>query len=228
MEKTLEIIVFHSEEAIIAEANGATQLELVNNLMEDGLTPSEETIRTVVESVSIPVHVMVRPSDTFVHSESEIAAIEKSIAFCREAGAAGIVYGSLTESGTVDEPALQRILNAAGDMRTIFHRAVDFTKEYIGAQKTLAAYPIYSTLTSGGARSALEGVAGIQKAMALALPHKLLIGSGVSLETMPNLMAAGVDQFHVGTAARYGSSHSAAIDPKRVRALWDYLTTHSS
>lgn len=226
MEKTLEIIVFNAEDAIRAESNGATQLELVNNLSEDGLTPSEKIIRSVVEAVSIPVHVMVRPSNRFIHNESEIAAIEKSICFCRDVGAAGVVYGSLTKSGTIDEPKLERVLHAAGEMRTVFHRAVDFTNDYIAAQKTLAGYPIYSTLTSGGAESAVQGITGIQQAIALKLPHKLLIGSGVSIETMPQLMAAGVRAFHVGTAARFNNSPTSAVDPQRVKSLWNYLNTH--
>ncbi len=48
-------------EAISAEKKGANQIELCRNLIDDGLTPDYKLVRTVINSVLIPVKIMVRP-----------------------------------------------------------------------------------------------------------------------------------------------------------------------
>jgi copper homeostasis protein len=55
----LEIIATTVEDAKRIEASGANRIELVSALTEGGLTPSYGLIKKVVESVTIPVNVMI-------------------------------------------------------------------------------------------------------------------------------------------------------------------------
>jgi copper homeostasis protein len=57
----LEACVETLEEAIKAEENGACRLELCSRLDLDGLTPDIELTKQVLEKVSIPIKVMIRP-----------------------------------------------------------------------------------------------------------------------------------------------------------------------
>jgi len=60
MARFLEVIVTSIEDAVEAEAGGADRLELVRALEVGGLTPELDLIRTVLQTVKIPVRVMLR------------------------------------------------------------------------------------------------------------------------------------------------------------------------
>jgi len=57
----LEVCCASADFAVAAEAAGADRVELCDNLVEGGTTPSAGAIAASVERLSIPVVVMVRP-----------------------------------------------------------------------------------------------------------------------------------------------------------------------
>ena len=60
-------------EAKKAEELGANRIELCDNLLEGGTTPSYGTIKRVVEKINIPIMVIVRPrGGNFEFLEEEI------------------------------------------------------------------------------------------------------------------------------------------------------------
>src|SRR5690625_6277346 len=76
----IEVIVQNGAEAIAAERLGADRLELVSAIQEGGLTPSYGTIKQVLESVSIPVYIMVRPhSYHYDYQENEMQFINDDV-----------------------------------------------------------------------------------------------------------------------------------------------------
>ncbi len=50
------------DEALAAEAHGADRIELCTDLSVGGLTPPRELIREVIDKLSIPVNILIRPS----------------------------------------------------------------------------------------------------------------------------------------------------------------------
>ncbi len=58
---TLEVIATTVTDAVAAESGGADRIELIDNYLEGGTTPSAGIVRAVKKSVSIPVYVMIRP-----------------------------------------------------------------------------------------------------------------------------------------------------------------------
>ena len=107
---TFEVIVFNAHEAIQAEKGGATQLELVRDLELGGLTPSIQVVKEVVNAVEIPVHVMVRTSNVYEHTDAEMKDMLDFIKEVRETDAAGIVWGSLDEDKKINVKQLKEIL----------------------------------------------------------------------------------------------------------------------
>src|SRR6266702_1790459 len=92
----LEVAVDSHERAMAAERAGAHRLELCANLESGGLTPSLDLIRRVKASVSIPVHVMVRPRPgDFVYSADEFTEMKASIKAITSEGLQGIATGVL-------------------------------------------------------------------------------------------------------------------------------------
>ncbi|MGA9232816.1 MAG: copper homeostasis protein CutC, partial [Exiguobacterium oxidotolerans] len=157
----LEVIAATVEEATAAEQAGADRLELVSALSEGGLTPSYGLIRQVLSAVEIPVHVLVRPhSKSFVYSEADQETIITDIDLIRELGAAGIVVGSLTADGRIDEGFLGRVIKHKGELSLTFHRAIDSSRDIHEAAEVLADFPeVDRILTSGAKATALEGQA---------------------------------------------------------------------
>lgn len=214
----LEIIASTVEEAVAAEQAGADRIELVSALSEGGLTPSYGLIRQVVSTVEIPVHVLVRPhSKSFVYSKSDEETIITDIDLIRELGAAGIVVGSLTADGRIDEGFLGRIIKHKGELSLTFHRAIDSSRDILEAAEVLADFPeVDRILTSGGQATALEGKETITRLIEDHPDLIILPGSGITLENAEALLeATKASELHVGSAVL----QDGIIQKERVEAL---------
>ena len=214
----LEIIASTVEEAVAAEQAGADRIELVSALSEGGLTPSYGLIRQVVSTVEIPVHVLVLPhSKSFVYSKSDEETIITDIDLIRELGAAGIVVGSLTADGRVDEGFLGRIIKHKGELSLTFHRAIDSSRDILEAAEVLADFPeVDRILTSGGQATALEGKETIARLIEEHPDLIILPGSGITLENAETLLeATKASELHVGSAVL----QDGIIQKERVEAL---------
>lgn len=214
----LEIIASTVEEAVAAEQAGADRIELVSALSEGGLTPSYGLIRQVVSTVEIPVHVLVRPhSKSFVYSKLDEETIITDIDLIRELGAAGIVVGSLTADGRVDEGFLGRIIKHKGELSLTFHRAIDSSRDILEAAEVLADFPeVDRILTSGGQATALEGKETIARLIEDHPDLIILPGSGITLENAETLLkATKASELHVGSAVL----QDGIIQKERVEAL---------
>ncbi|MGL6103891.1 MAG: copper homeostasis protein CutC, partial [Exiguobacterium acetylicum] len=206
------------EEAVAAEQAGADRIELVSALSEGGVTPSYGLIRQVVSTVEIPVHVLVRPhSKSFVYSKSDEETIITDIDLIRELGAAGIVVGSLTADGRVDEGFLGRIIKHKGELSLTFHRAIDSSRDILEAAEVLADFPeVDRILTSGGQATALEGKETIARLIEDHPDLIILPGSGITLENAEALLeATKASELHVGSAVL----QDGIIQKERVEAL---------
>lgn len=148
--------------AMAAERGGAGRLELCDNLSDGGTTPSAGMISAVKAAVRIPVFVIVRPrGGDFVYSDVELGVMRLDIEAARMLGADGVVVGVLTNDARVDGERTRRLLDAAAGVPVTFHRAFDHARDLPQALEALMALGVARVLTSGGAPSALEGVATI-------------------------------------------------------------------
>src|SRR5215212_7174721 len=92
----LESVVESVAGARAAEQAGAARLELCSRLVDGGVTPAAGLVTAVLERVSIPVFVMIRPRPgDFVYSDTEIADALHDVTAVRRRGAHGIVTGVL-------------------------------------------------------------------------------------------------------------------------------------
>ncbi|WP_114569760.1 copper homeostasis protein CutC [Exiguobacterium flavidum] len=211
----LEIIATTTEEARLAERAGADRIELVSALPLGGLTPSYGLIRSVLASVEIPVHVLIRPHDrSFTYSDTDKETIISDIDLVRELGAAGVVVGALTDAGRIDEGFIGEVIKHKGDLSFTFHRAFDASADLMEAAEVLADFPeIDRILTSGGARTALEGAEMIKRLIEAHPELTVLPGAGITLENAGELLRlTAAHELHVGTGARTnGTLDEAAI-----------------
>ncbi|WP_040286328.1 copper homeostasis protein CutC [Sporosarcina koreensis] len=219
----LEIIASSVEDARTAEAAGADRLELCAALSEGGLTPSRGLIEAVVQAVSIPVHVIVRPhSHSFCYTEDDLDVMLRDIHFIRESDAAGIVIGMLTDDGCIDTDSLERCLTEAGGLSVTFHRAFDEVPDQLRAAAVLAGYPqVQRILTSGGQPTALLGARIIRELteQTAGTGLTILAGSGLGADGLEQFIRkTGVREVHIGSAVREKQSYCHPIDPGQVKA----------
>ncbi|MGW8374327.1 copper homeostasis protein CutC [Streptomyces sp. ODS28] len=225
----LEVIALDAEDAAAAQSGGADRLELVTDMAADGLTPSAETFAAVREAVDIPVRVMLRAADGFTAgSAEEQERLRARAGELREAGAEEFVLGFLDGAGLPDVAAVHALAAELEGCRWTFHRAIDRAADREAARELLSGLPGLDTyLTAGSAAGVDEGleVLRAEARRTVAGEHgyapRILAGGGLRLEHVPDLLACGVDAFHIGGAARRGG-WDVPVEAGRVR-VWREL-----
>lgn len=182
----LEACVENLEEAIDAQINGAHQIELCANLAQDGVTPSNELISEAKKHLDIPIHVMIRPrAGDFNYSIEEIAEMKASIEFCKKLKIEGVVFGILNSNQEINIELTAVLGKTAQPMQVTFHKAIDLTPDIFAAFETLKKIPtIQSVLTSGQAKTAMEGSETLKKLISNSGNIKIKVAGKVNQENL--------------------------------------------
>lgn len=184
----LEVIGICLKDVKAAEKYHADRVELCQSIAEDGLTPSYGLVKSAVEAVNIPINVMVRPHNkSFVYDKDDLITMCQDIQVIKQIGANGIVIGPLTQEGTIDEPALKILLEAADGLEVTFHRAFDFVRDQMEGLETILKYKQITTiLTAGGDRLATDSAANLIRLIERTKGTNLTImpGHGLRMETL--------------------------------------------
>ncbi len=155
----LEVCVDSVESAVAAEIGGADRVELCDNLVEGGTTPSAGAIEVARDSLSIKLHVIIRPrGGDFLYSDTEFKVMKSDILAAKGLGADGVVIGILNADGSVDRERTRELVEIARPMSVTFHRAFDMTRDPFEAMETLVDIGIDRILTSGQKSVAEKGV----------------------------------------------------------------------
>jgi len=209
MKTEIEVITLNKEDTLQAEKLGADRVELVSAMLEGGLTPSYGTIKNVLNNVSIPVQIMVRPhSYGFVYDEKDSETIKEDITAIKELGGNRIVFGAITDNGEVDEKLLNKVIEHAPDLDITFHRAFDHVTSQVEAYRVLNKYKhnVKRILTSGGKDKAENASNELRELVELYKKlngPSILVGSGVSPDNIAHLhKQIGASEYHIGSGVR--------------------------
>ena len=155
----VEVCVDSIESAIAAQKGGGGRIELCDNLLEGGTTPSAGMIELARRHLNIPVNVIIRPrGGDFCYSELEYEVMRHDIITAKQLGASGVVIGVLQPDGAIDTERTLALVALARPMSVTFHRAFDMARDPHGSLETLIGLGIDRLLTSGQEKSALEGL----------------------------------------------------------------------
>ncbi len=198
MKRILEIACFNIESAIIAQAAGADRIELCEDYLSGGLTPSEKLILDSRKKINIPIHVIIRPRNgIFFYSNSEIEEMKKSILFCKHNKIEGVVFGVLTRENEIDKKICKDLIQLAHPMQATFHRAIDVCKNIDRAFRELIELKFQRALSSGGELCALDGLEKLKK-LQMDYGNKIIImpGGAIRSSIITKLIATNCQEFH--------------------------------
>jgi len=144
---------------LLAENNHAQRIEFCHRLDLGGVTPDHDLIRSAVNTIKIPVKIMIRPRGVdFIYSDSEVDKIKSDIRYYKSIGVEEIVLGVLNKKGEVDYKLTQMLAKLAIPMNVTFHKAIDAVNNFMSSLKTLSTMEnTDSVLTSGTKENALAG-----------------------------------------------------------------------
>ncbi len=161
----IECCVESYDEARLAEKKGADQIEVCSDLKNDGLTPDFKLVEKIINNISIPIKIMIRPrKGNFYYSNSEMLIIKNQISFVKSIGVEHIVFGALDINNTVNINHVKKISDWSSPMKITFHKAIDASAEYFNDIDALVdTKRIDSLLTSGRSSDAESGSGTIKK-----------------------------------------------------------------
>jgi len=212
---TLEICCGSVDDCVEAWKNGADRVELNSCLFLGGLTPTIGALRTCKRLTDLPVMAMVRPrGGGFDYTEAEYATALEDAELLLENGADGLVFGFLNADGSIDEERTARLVALAGERETVFHRAIDVTRDWRRSLDTLIGLGVKRVLTSG-LRSdvffALDTIAEMIDYAGGAI--EILPGAGITLENAGRVAAmTGCTQMHLA-CHRKAADTSTRLNP---------------
>ncbi len=206
----LEVCAFHIQSCIIAEEAGAVRVELCDNPIEGGTTPSYGTIKQVREKISILLYPIIRPrSGNYFYSDEEFAILKDDIDMCRQLGCDGISVGIQTINSEIDTGRLKRIVEWAGQMGVTCNRVFDCAPDPFKALEDIINCGCERVLTSGQKSAAPD--AGV-------LLGKLVKQAGDRIIIMPGagVKSSNIVQLKHETGAREFHSSARKIVPNPV------------
>lgn len=198
MTTDLEICCTSLTSAIIAQDAGATRIELCDNILEGGTTPSAGMIAAIKEELEIPVHALIRPrGGDFNYSDEEFMVMELDISACLTMGVDSIVSGALNPDGTIDEERTLMLVEMCREIDFTFNRAFDLVPDQFHALETLNDLGVGRILTSGGENDVADGLERIGELIKASDNEiRIMAGGGLSIENIGSLWEVGCREFH--------------------------------
>ena len=154
----LEIIAFNIESCQIAQASGATRIELCDNPGDGGTTPSYGFINAAREKLHIELYCMIRPrGGDFFYSDEEFEIMKSDVQIAKQSGCDGVVIGLLHKDGSVDKERSKKLVTLAYPMGVTFQRAFDRVNDPFKALEDIIETGCERILTSGLVPGCLDG-----------------------------------------------------------------------
>ena len=234
----LEIIGFDIASCSIAQAMGASRIELCANPEEGGTTPSFGMIEQAKKTCSIPIFPIIRPrGGDFLYTDEEFKAMKSDIKTCLSIGCDGVVIGMLMANGSIDVERSSELVAEAGNMEVTFHRAFDRVNDPVESLEKTIAIGCKRILTSGLHKSAFEGKQILKQLVEQAAGRiEIMLGSGIRATNVVELAAfTGARAFHSSARMQMASQmmyknpnmeeelKHASLDAEEVKKLKEQL-----
>jgi copper homeostasis protein len=202
----LEVCVDNLESVQGCANGGVDRIELCACLADGGLTPSLGFLRAARRIFPGKIMAMLRPrGGDFRYSSGEIEMMSDEVEIMEANGADGIVFGVLQPDGQVARADCAKIMSRAGVMETVFHRAIDVSRDPLESLDVLIDLGVSRVLTSGGAADVQRGAEMLRKMVGQAAGRiEILAGGGLKLDCVADLIRiTGLEGIHLSARKAY-------------------------
>jgi copper homeostasis protein len=199
MKPLLEVCAFNIQSCLHAAAAGAARVELCDNPLEGGTTPSYGTIKKVRAAIDIDLYPIIRPrSMNYFYNEDEWEIIKDDILMCKQLGCDGVSAGAQTIDGQIDLEKMKQLVEWAYPMQVTCNRAFDAVPDPFAALDSLIQAGCSRVLTSGLAAAAPDAAALLQQLVQYAAGRiSIMPGAGVRSANISTLIQqTGASEFH--------------------------------
>lgn len=199
----LEVCAFNIQSCIVAEKVGAARVELCDNPVEGGTTPSHGTIQRTRERINIELYPIIRPrTGNSWYDEDEFAIMQKDILLCKELGCDGISTGAQLQNGEIDTERMKRMVEWAYPMGVTCHRVFDRTPDPFKALEEIITCGCERILTSGLKSAAPDATEMLARLVQQANGRIIIMpGAGIRASNIEKLIKeTGATEYH--TSAR--------------------------
>lgn len=215
-----ELAVFNPSAIALANEAGVKRIEYCSSYALGGISPDANEFKKVRAEFSGELLVMIRSrGGDFVYNDVEVEEMLRLIDVFDRLGADGFVFGCLTKDNKIDKQVLHRLMDRSGKKKVTFHRAIDQVDDYEEGVKSLIDHGVARILTSGKAKSAMEG-----KEMLRHIQHRfghrieIVAGGGVRSTNVSELIDfTRVSVVH--SAAILSGESPDAVEVKKILSL---------
>lgn len=199
----VEICTNSYQSAVNAQEAGAHRIELCAELAVGGITPSYGLIKQVLDTLKIPVFVLIRPrSGNFTYSKAEFNIMKQDIQLCKNLRCDGIVSGILNADNTIDVERTQELVELSKPLPFTFHRAFDWIVNPFEALVQLANLGVERILTSGQNTCAEKGIEQLIELKEKAYNKiNILPGGGINAENSKLFIVSGFTEIHCSASS---------------------------
>ncbi len=205
---TFEVCIDSLASAKAAQEGGAQRVELCDNLIEGGTTPSFGMVKVVCQHTSLAVMVMIRPrGGDFLYNEEELEIMAEDIQHFKQLPIKGFVFGLLKKDGTIDIENAKKLIALSRPFEVAFHRAFDMSLNPSEALETLIDLGVDRLLTSGQKLNAFEGRMLLKQLHQQAAGRiTIMPGAGINEENIQEIIRmTGASEFHASAKASISS-----------------------
>ena len=197
---TLEVCADSVESVLAAQKGGADRIELCQNIIIGGTSPSESLFLEVKKYSDIKVHALLRPRfGDFCYTDYEFQILKTEVKRFRELGADGVVIGMLKPDGTLDVEHLKELMEETGDMSVTLHRAFDVCRDPREALEQAISLGFNTILTSGQQDSCEKGISLLKSLNKKSAGRiQIMAGAGVNSSVIrPIYEETGITTYHM-------------------------------
>ena len=201
---------------------GANRIELCQDLLNDGITPSKRLLNSAIKISTKPINVLIRPriGDFFYNSE-EIKLIEYEIKKIKSLPINGIVIGILNRENDLPINVLKKLAQIIKPLDLTFHRAFDIVNNPIKSMNKLIEIGFDRILTSGQSDTAEKGLK-----MLLELKEKangkisIMPGGGINENNCHIFLNNGFNEIHLSAKKKKKENKIEPIaDPEIIKKV---------
>ena len=201
---------------------GANRIELCQDLLNDGITPSKRLLNSAIKISTKPINVLIRQRiGDFFYSSEEIKLIEYEIKQIKSLPINGIVIGILNRENDLPINVLKKLVQIIKPLDLTFHRAFDMVNNPIKSMNKLIEIGFDRILTSGQSNTAEKGLK-----MLLELKEKangkisIMPGGGINENNCHIFLKNGFNEIHLSAKKKKKENKIEPIaDPEIIKKV---------